>query len=136
MILRMRHFFFALLVILFTACGSDEVVRLGPQYWNDLQIVVETRPPRIRAGMNEFIVIASRERNKPGVGLVVSIRAEEKGEWRQAIQDGYTGVYRRAVKVSDPHNDVLSVHIRNTKASSEEEEAETILQFPLAPVAE
>lgn len=123
------------LPLFFAACGGEDVVRLGPESWGDLQFVVETRPPRIGPGMNEFIVIASRDSIKPGVGLVVSIRADESSEWRQAIQDGYTGVYRRAIMVRNPHQDVLAVQVRNNKAEAGEE-AQTTLYFPLKPVAE
>ena len=131
----MKTIMFGFIVLALSACSNEEIVQLGPQYWGDLHIVVETRPPRIRSGMNEFIVIASREKNKPGVGLVVSIRADEGVDWRQAIQDGYTGVYRRAIKVNDPQQDVLAVHIRNTKPEADEEK-ETTLYFPLHSVAE
>ena len=93
---------------------------------------VETRPSPVRAGMNEFIVIASRDVYKPGVGLIVTIRVDENTEPRQAIQDGFTGVYRRAVMVMNPQVDVLTVHVRRDKKHlSEEKENETTLYFSL-----
>jgi hypothetical protein len=108
----------------FTGCGNEQAVSLGPQEWEGLQFVVESRPSPIRVGMNEFIVIASRDEYKPGVGLVVSLQVSKEDKWRQAIQDGFTGVYRRAVRVTDPQRDVLAVHVRKG------EEAETTLYFP------
>lgn len=117
--------FLLLAAALLSACGDEQAVRLGPQQWQELQFVVETRPSPIRVGMNEFIVIASREVYKPGVGLVVDLRIGEQGEWHQAIQDGFTGVYRRAIRVDDPQHDVLVVHVRRG------EEEETTLRFPL-----
>lgn len=120
----------ASLLVLLTACADKEAMRLGPQQWQGIQFVVETRPTPIRPGMNEFIVIATREKGRPGVGLIVSLRVDKAVDWRQAIQDGYTGVYRRAIRVNQPSRDVLSVYIRNTKAEAGEE-TETTLYFPL-----
>jgi len=76
--------------------------------------------------MTEFIVIASREAYKPGVGLVVDIRVGEEEKWRQAIQDGFTGVYRRAVYVADPQTQSLLVKVRRTN-----KDEGTLLSFPL-----
>lgn len=120
-------FFVAVFAGLLSACANDQAVMLGPQYWQDLGIKVETRPSPLRVGMNEFIVIASREEYKPGVGLVVMLRVNDDAEWRQGIQDGFTGVYRRAVRVDDPATQSLSVHIRRSKDSKDE----TTLIFPL-----
>lgn len=125
---------FLVLISLLGGCADKQLTQLGPQFWQGIDFVIETRPTRIQAGMNEVIVIASREKYKPGVGLVVSIRVDEKLDWRQAIQDGYTGVYRRAILVSDPEQDVLAVHVRNIRAEQGEEK-ETILYFPLKPAA-
>lgn len=130
MLLKIRVLFCCGLLLALLACADKEALSLGPQQWQGMQFVVETRPTPLRAGMNEFIVIATRERGRPGVDLIVSIRANENIAWRQAIQDGYTGVYRRAIRVNDPQRDVLSVQIRNTKPE-EGEAAETTLYFPL-----
>jgi hypothetical protein len=118
--------FIVVLAGLLSACADERAVMLGPQQWQDLGIKVETRPSPLRVGMNEFIVIASREEYKPGVGLIVMLRVNENGKWRQAIQDGFTGVYRRAVKVDDPATQSLSVHIRRSGNKDE-----TTLLFPL-----
>jgi len=115
----------ALFSMLF-ACADEQAVVLGPQQWQDLEFRVEVRPSPPRVGMNEFIVIASREVYKPGVGLIVNIRVGEQAEWRQAIQDGFTGVYRRAVRVDDPQLQSLSVQVRRSN-----KEDETMLTFPL-----
>lgn len=114
---------------LLSACADEQTVILGPQEWQDLSIRVETRPSPLRVGMNEFIVIASRDEYKPGVGLVVRLRVGENEKWRQAIQDGFTGVYRRAVRVDDPATQSLSVHMRRTK--SDDKNDETVLTFLL-----
>jgi len=113
-----------LFLLVVSGCADEQAVLLGPQQWQDLEFVVETRPSPVRVGMNEFVVIASREVYKPGIGLIVDIRANKKIAWRQAIQDGYTGVYRRAIRVNNPQTDVLAVH--------KEKENETTLYFPLS----
>ena len=119
-------FLLVVFVGLLSACTDEQAVMLGPQQWEDLGIKVETRPSPIRVGMNEFIVIASRDEYKPGVGLVVNIRVGDNAKWRQAIQDGFTGVYRRAVRVDDPATQSLKVHLRRTEG-----DGETELVFPL-----
>lgn len=121
--------FIAVFAGLLAACADEQSVILGPQQWQDLGFRVETRPSPLRVGMNEFIVIASRDEYKPGVGLVVKLRVGENEKWRQAIQDGFTGVYRRAVHVDDPATQSLFVHVRRSK--SDDKNDETMLTFPL-----
>lgn len=120
----------AFVALSLAGCGNEDDIAYGPKQWQGLQIVVETRPAPVTAGMNEFIVIISRGNNRPGVGMVVSLRTDDGMEWRQAIQDGYTGVYRRAIPVNDPQRDVLAVNLRNTSLE-EGEQPETTLYFPL-----
>ncbi len=124
-----KLFFITVFVGLLSACSTEQSGILGPQQWQDLGFRVEARPSPLRVGMNEFIVVASLGKYKPGVGLVVMLRVGENEEWRQAIQDGYTGVYRRAVKVDDPATQSLSVHVRRVKGDNEGDE--TVLLFPL-----
>jgi len=127
-----RFGFLALFILVLFGCADEQAVLLGPQQWQDLEFFVETRPSPIRVGMNEIIVIASRDVYKPGIGLIVTIRTDEKIAWRQAIQDGYTGVYRRAIRINHPRTDVLAVHVRRDKKSQREnKENETVLYFPL-----
>ncbi|MEE8379299.1 MAG: hypothetical protein V3R49_02875 [Gammaproteobacteria bacterium] len=127
-----RFGYLALIILALSGCADEKAIRLGPQQWQDLEFFVETRPSPVRTGMNEFIVIASRDVYKPGVGLIVTMRVDKKIEPRQAIQDGFTGVYRRAVMVRNPQIDVLAVHVRwDKKNQSEGKEKETTLYFPL-----
>ncbi len=88
---------------------------------------VETRPPKIKVGMVEFVVIAAAHGRKPSNDLVVSLRMEGREKWHQSIQDGFLGVYRRVVNVRDPAKDVLAVKLRVKKTDNEK-----ILYFPLA----
>lgn len=120
---------FLAVVLLFAVlpgCGDGTIVVLGPQQWQDLEIRVEVHPSPPRAGMTEFIVIASRDVYKPGVGLVVEIRVDETAKWIQAIQDGFTGVYRRAVNITDPKTQSLWVRVKRTN-----KDEGTLLSFPL-----
>ncbi len=124
----MRAMGILLLASLLLACADDNAVLLGPQEWDETRFIVESRPSPITRGMTEFIVIATQGSARPGVGYVISLRASEGREWRQAIQDGYTGVYRRAVWVEDPEGGRLAVNIR--KAGEKGDEKETTLYFP------
>ncbi len=124
---RFLHILFlAMLASLLSACADDQAVVLGPQHWKNVNFRVETRPSPLRVGMNEFIVIANLDGGKLGVDLVIQMRVGEHGNWRQAIQDGFSGVYRRAVRVDDPKTQSLSMHIQSTKNDDE-----TVLHFPL-----
>jgi hypothetical protein len=76
--------------------------------------------------MNEFLIVASRSKNRdvPAHDLIVSLAINDSEHWEQAIQDGFVGVYRRALKISDPGKDVLLVRLQHGKDSG-------ILRFPL-----
>lgn len=110
------------LVLLLAACGGS-APSLPVQNWEDVQVEVETRPPLLEPGMNEFVVIATRGK-RPASDLIVSIAINDTERWHQAIQDGHVGAYRRAVRVPDPVNDVLFVRI-------EHDNRQGILRFPL-----
>ena len=112
-----------LLACLVAGCG-EAIPRLPTQSWADINVTVETRPPVIEPGMNEFIVIASRSTGAVAYDLIVSLRINE-GRWYQAIQDGHVGAYRRAILVGNPKNDVLFVKI-------EDDNREGVLRFPLS----
>lgn len=114
----------ALLMLLLSGCGSDEVVhQLGTQNWNDVNIAVEARTGG-NSAFYEFLVIATIGRSKPAHNILVHIRVNEDDTWKQAIQDGMVGVYRRANKVAHPDKDVLFVQLRRGEEQGE-------LRFPL-----
>jgi hypothetical protein len=108
-----------------SACGGP-VPEMPAQTWEGMRIQIETRPPQLEKGMNEFLVVASRgkDKNIPAHDLIVSLAINDSDHWEQAIQDGFVGVYRRAMLVSDPANDVLLVRI-------EHKNSEGVLRFPL-----
>ena len=61
--------------------------------------------------MNEFIIIATQPRGLPVEDLRVMIRLSDDEPWRQAIQDGETGVFRRALALREGER-VLQVQLR------------------------
>jgi hypothetical protein len=116
-------FYLALCCLVLTSC-SGPIPSLPPQSWADVQIEVQTRPSQAIAGMNEFIIIATREKRKVANNLLISLRINENGQWHQAIQDGHVGAYRKAMLVKNPQEDVLFVRI-------DYDDREGILAFPL-----
>ena len=99
-----------LLIGVVAGCG-DQVPRIPPQVWQDLEIVVETRPVIVRPGMNEFLVIATQHGGLPGHDMVVSLRMTPAHGWQQAIQDGHSGVFRKAILVN-PGQHQVQVQLR------------------------
>lgn len=118
---------FCLLIVFFSlgACNEEPAYILGPQLYKDVEVIVDVRPGAPRVGMNEFIIVATHKNGLPGHLFIVSIKLEGTQEWHQSIQDGHSGVYRRALRVNDPKKDVLLVQLQ-------QENEEGILSFPLA----
>jgi hypothetical protein len=119
----MRTLSTVLFALILAACSGGEGARLPPQSWNDVQVIVEVRPAPPRAGMNEFIVIATNPDRRAAHDLIVSLRSDPGHRWQQAIQDGNIGVYRRAVPV-DSGLQTLYVNLRRGLK-------EGTLEFPL-----
>ncbi len=122
----MKAILIALLSVCVVACGASES-RLPVQEWQGVTIGVETRPAPVVVGMNEFLVSGTRPTRRAAPDLLVSIRMRDEEPWVQSIQDGHTGVYRRALKVGDGPQ-TLQVHI---KRGAEE----TVLFYPLPRAA-
>jgi hypothetical protein len=118
-----------LLLLVIVACGGGNAYILGPQTHNEVEILVEIRPGAPTVGMNEFLVMATHENRLPESNYIVSVKLQGDNEWRQAIQDGATGVYRRAIRVNDPSKDVLMVQL----ASKDGKQPAAELKFPLIP---
>ncbi len=114
----------ALLPLVLAACSENHAADIPPQKWHDLDVRVESRPSPPRAGMNEFLVLVTDKRGRPGYDLIVSLRTAKDDAWKQAIQDGQVGVYRRAVKVEPGARAVLQVQLKR-------HDEEDILYFPL-----
>lgn len=134
----MRSFFWgsviALLVIGFlNGCSEKNAEHrfvIPAQTWRDIEIRVETRPEPVRVGMNEFIIIINDNLKKirPAYDYIIEIRTSNRYPWRQAIQDGHSGVYRRAVPLDQIDHPVLQVKIKKEI----QEGGETGLFFPLS----
>lgn len=117
-------FVIALIVL---GCTDSNTPSLPPKVWEDVTVRVESRPPVVQQGMNEFLIIATYKGVGPAADLVVSLRMDDEDRWHQAIQDGHMGVYRRAIIVPDPNSSVLSVRVRYKKTDQQ-----GVLKFPLA----
>lgn len=115
----------ALLLAMLAACSGSHAQDPPPQRWQDAEVRVESRPSPPHAGMNEFLVMVTNSRGKPAHNLVVSFRANDHDDWKQAIQDGEMGVYRRAVRMEARPDSALQVQISGGGA-------EGVLYFPVA----
>ena len=113
-----------LILVILSACGGDKLAEIPAQKWQGVEVRVEVRPNPPRAGMNEFLVMATGERGRPAYDLIVSIRTDDRDEWKQAIEDGQVGVYRRAAEVEPGARSVLQVQVKRNGE-------ESILRFPL-----
>ena len=107
-----------------SACSGDQAVDIPVQKWHEVEVRVEVRPSPPRAGMSEFLVMTTGERGRPVYDLIVSLRTNDQDEWKQAIQDGQVGVFRRAVDVESGARSVLQVQIKR-------KDEEGVLRFPL-----
>lgn len=117
-----------LLIPVLSACGRGQAYILVPQTWNDTEFIVEIRPGAPRKGMNEFVVIATQNDGVPAYNYIVTISTDMSEKESQMIQDGHSGVYRRAIEVKDPANEVLLVKLAHKK----ETDKNTELRYPLA----
>ena len=74
--------------------------------------------------LDEFLVMVTGEHGRPVYDMIVSLRTDDHDEWKQAIQDGQVGVYRRAAEVEPGTRSVLQVQIKHDGTQS-------VLRFPL-----
>lgn len=122
----MKIFVVVSLALLLLACGVPEYqYQIPAQKWEDIVIKVESQPAPVVVGMNEFLILATLERGKPVHELVIALRGGDAEPWQQAIQDGFSGVYRKAVIVP-PGVDELQVQVRRKRT-----ENEVVLYFPM-----
>jgi len=119
----MKVIIFALLIMVMGGCGSDVADSLGQQRLGDVIIEVQCRPTPVALGMNEFLIMATDVHGAPVHDLLVDLRMKDDAEWQQAIQDGFSGVYRKAMGVKSLQ-DPLQLRIKR-------DGAETELRFPL-----
>ena len=90
-----------------------------------MDVRIETHPNPPLAGMSDVVVIATGPRGRPASDLTIYLRGDDAMPWVQAIQDGFIGVYRRAVDLGDEKKAVIRVKILQGNA-------EKILEFPVS----
>lgn len=116
------------LILVLTGCGRGGAYILPPQVWDNTEFIVEIRPGAPQKGMNEFVIIATQKDGVPAYNYVVTITTDMNDKESQMIQDGHSGVYRRAIEVKDPANEVLVVKVAHKK----ETDKKTELRYPLS----
>lgn len=89
-----------------------------------MDVRIETHPNPPLAGMSEIVVIVTGPHGKPTHDLIISLRGNESMPWVQAIQDGFIGVYRRAVDIGEGETVVLQVRLQQGTEQK-------VLLFPL-----
>ena len=108
-------------------CGCSGPTENTPTVnWRDLQVHVESRSYGPIPGMKELLVFVNRNGVLPAWDCRVDLRTSDADPWKQAIEDGRVGVYRRAAKVDEGEHSVLQVRISA-------EGNETVLRIPLKP---
>ena len=95
------------------ACNDGAVAPpIPPQHWKQMVVRIETHPNPPLAGMSEIVVIITGPHGRPAGDLIVSLRGSEEAPWVQAIEDGYIGVYRRAVDIGEGKTGGVQVRLR------------------------
>jgi hypothetical protein len=113
------------LAVALIACSDrGEPLPISPQHWKEMDVRIETHPNPPLAGMSEIVVIVTGTHGKPTQDLTVSLRGKESMPWVQAIQDGFIGVYRRAVDIGEGEAVVLQVRLQRG-------DEQKVLLFPL-----
>lgn len=107
------------------ACSDGAAApSIPPQHWNNLVVRIETHPNPPLEGMSEIVVIITGPHGKPAGDLIVSLRGSDSEPWIQAIEDGYIGVYRRAIDLGE--NRTGAVHVRLQNGAEQK-----VLLFPI-----
>jgi hypothetical protein len=103
----------SLLATVLAACNDGAASpSIPPQHWKQMVVRIEIHPSPPLAGMSEVVVIITGPHGRPAGDLIVSLRGTESAPWVQAIEDGYIGVYRRAVDIGENKKGVIQVQIR------------------------
>ena len=94
------------------------------QKWKNIDVRVETRPSPPQEGPLEFLVILTDDRGRPAWSAIVEMRTSDNDQWKQCIQDGRVGVFRRSAVVNASGRSVVQVQIHYQNDA-------TILRFPI-----
>lgn len=92
-------------------CTPNNYSAIPIQTWQGIEVLVETRPAPPTPGMNEVWVILTDTEKRPIPDAIVNIRATSASEWKQGIQDGHTGVFRRAIRIADPAHQRIEIKL-------------------------
>jgi len=112
-----RNFFIAGMLMLamgmLSACSGTDNTFFQNRQWNTLHIKLETRPHPVQAGHNEFLLhLTGPEGARLATGAVVRYRLSSEDHWIQAMPDGMSDVFRRALNIKNPKHAKLYVHLR------------------------
>ena len=127
----MKNLIAVLFLSLLVAACTGDVPRSEVKQWKEYTFYLESRPPVIIKGMNELLFLGNYKQKGRAHSLIVNFRMGPEGKWIQAMQDGHTGVYRRAMMVNDPETDVLYVHVKE-KGDEIEDKGEILFTFPMS----
>ncbi len=105
-------------------CSSGDTRDSPTVTWRDLRVHVESRSYGPIPEIKELLVFVNRGPVLPAWDCRVDLRTSDADPWKQAIEDGHVGVYRRAARVDAAEHSVLQVWIRA-------EGSETVLRIPL-----
>lgn len=127
MIKKLSLLSFWLISFALVAC-SDGVARISIplQHWKEMDVRIDTHPNPPLAGMSEIVVIVTGLHGKPIPDLTISLRSNDSMPWVQTIQDGYIGVYRRAIDLGGSDGGTAVVQVRLQQAAEQK-----IMLFPL-----
>jgi len=128
----MKKIFLLVSLLLLASC-MNEIPTTQFQEWGEYSFRLESRPPHVQPGMNEFLLVSNFKKKFRAYDLIVSYRIGPVGKWNQAIQDGHTGVYRKAMRVDNVETDVLYVYVKQNKKKkmSDEDMEDAVFEFPL-----
>ncbi len=123
--MRMKKILLFFLLWILAGCDSGgNRISIPSQHWKDMDVRIETHPNPPLAGMSDVVVIATGQRGRPASDLTVYLRGDDAMPWVQAIQDGFIGVYRRAVDLGSGKKAIIKVKIQQGGN-------EKILEFPI-----
>jgi len=96
--------------VLLAGCSNKDF--FITKHWQGWIIKLETRPHPIVAGHDEFLLhVDNPDRHLPE-GMIVRYSLDPKKDgWIQAMPDGLSDIFRRALTVNDPKHATLYVRL-------------------------
>jgi hypothetical protein len=109
---RLGQFLVGLLLVGWLGGCSNDPNFYITKHWEQWQIRLETRPHPIQKGHNEFLVHIIGPHQKLPDGMIVRYRLTPQDPWIQAMPDGLSDVFRRALTIPDPEQAKLYVRLQ------------------------